>query len=281
MHSLDLNQFFFGNLRLDYMMSVLPYYIYYNCWGLSDNSYHLPNFIHFWDYESYPTPRNILKALTYDGVIWWLLFESYTSKDSLLSFYDINLDLNLIFLDFLVWLFFYFLFQFYLYHVVLAPSYLTNCDYLWRCFREEQKLEFNSLNWLKDKETLEVLENYTKQLSGLDLNLNQDDEYIKNTKTYKKLALEFFKFNKLQIKYSNLMSNLSLSSRRRSKKRKERATLIRTRKIVNLILKLKSIQKERDVVFNYELISKLTTPYTFDYIFLLLILIILIIIKFL
>lgn len=260
-----------------YCRSEFPWWIITNFVGFKfdmDGRLVLP---HYEFEDPYISMDNLPMKKVVDKMVLKLRFlDDSVFQSSLLSFYDINYNLNIIWLDFLVWLFFLIFFGSYIYRVILSPTYLYNNDYLWRCFREEQQLDFNNLNWLKDDATLEVLESYTKQLSGLDLkNSNPDDLFIKNTKTYKKLAAEFVKYNLKKTKHMDLMSNL----RRRFSKKKKKKSLNHINKIMKLAIKLREIQVENNIKFNPELFSNLTTSTSFDYTYILLILIIRIIIK--
>lgn len=210
-----------------------------------------------------------------DNIIYMISFYFFSSLN-LLSFYDVSLSLNLIFFDFMFIFIFIILFSFYIYNIVWAPSYLYNSDYLWRCFREEQRLSFGSWNWMKDQATLDILNFYTKQLSNVDY-LTENNDIVKRKTTYEQLAKEFMKFNGQKDKYLNVISDFKNNVS--NIKNKKNNHINQMFKFLNLITKLNRIKTKMNVKFSSSLLDDLTTSITFDYIDLYMIRIILIIIR--
>lgn len=59
---------------------------------------------------------------------------------------------------------FVFFWIFYLRRSYINDYFLNNCDYLWRLFRDNQFVEMSTWSWVRDLNTRDILEHYTKQL---------------------------------------------------------------------------------------------------------------------
>lgn len=197
-----------------------------------------------------------------DEIVFFLFEEDFPVA----LVFDIGLNLYMIWFHLLILILILFLFSYYLYNIIWTNEYFYNSQYLWKLFRENQELEADQWNWMKDKATIDILDHYTKQLSNIEF-VASHDSLIKSQNAYVELSNQFLLFNKQK---EDLLKVFSLESFNKNKDFKEKKSdkkefFNQIKKFTLLISDLAKIKSEMGIKFSSDLIKDITNSLSFDY----------------
>lgn len=197
-----------------------------------------------------------------DEIVFFLFEEDFPVA----LVFDIGLSLYMAWFHLLILILVLFLFSYYLYNMIWTNEYFYNSQYLWKLFRENQELEADQWNWMKDKATVDILDHYTKQLSNIEF-VASHDSLIKSQNAYIELSNQFLLFNKQK---EDLLKVFSLDSLNKNKEIKDNKSdkkefFNQIKKFTLLISDLAKIKSEMGIKFSSDLVKDITNSLSFDY----------------
>jgi len=200
----------------------------------------------------------------YRNIFWYVknIYIFLCSKYYIYNIYnfDVKITLILIIIKFIILMLFLLIFWFfYLKRSYINDYYINNCNYLWRLFRDSQYLGLASWNWIRDLNTREVLEHYTKQLLVNDFEVPYE-KLLRDDNAILTLAKLFNSFSIQKEKISKVYESYSLSKNKLNYNILEEINKFKS--LISLMMKLR-IKLGLNLTSNF--INELHSSLSFNY----------------